>query len=272
MRTFTLNALEEMPEKHNVLLSPLSLRGNQDKWYYSKECLIVKAALFDGFVHWEDWKVEVLASQLLLRLGIQAVNQKACQIDDGYGNMTFGSYSKDYRGVRERYYSFGRLLDERHMTERFPSLSTPDKIACIVDILGRYIDNEAAARFVEDMCLADYVLGNVDRHYDNYGILIRRDEQDAVVSRRSAPLYDFGMGLFQGQKEGAGEDLETAISSMLASTFAISLTDSFTFYKDVWIQRCRNIRIDLSEYDFPEGLAKQYLAYALCSLGIETEG
>ncbi len=113
-----LSELEEMSGQVDILRSPLSLRGNQEKWYFEKEQLIVKAALFDGFIYWEDWKVEVLAGQLLPLFGIQALKQEPCMIDDGYGNIVCGCYSADYRFPRERYYTFSRLLNAEHSKPR----------------------------------------------------------------------------------------------------------------------------------------------------------
>ena len=272
MRTFQLSELEGISAEKDVLRSPLSLRGNQDKWYYQKERLVVKAALFDGFVRWEDWKVEALASQMLPLFGIQVLRQEPCLLDDGYGNIIYGCYSEDYRAVRERYYTFGRLLINyggEKMTELFTSLPTPEKIETVSRIIGQYIGQPDAERFVEDMCLADYILGNPDRHYDNYGILIRRDNADQVVSKRPAPLYDFGMGLFQGQRE---DDLDAAIEARPESPFAFRLAGAFDFFKEKWLRRCEGIQIDLSQYDFPSGLGKQYLRYSLGTLGVKTEG
>jgi len=272
MRTFLLAELEDASVKYDMPLSPLSLKGNQDKWYYEKENLVVKAALFDGFIRWEDWKVEVLAGKMLPRFHIGALEQNACKIDDGFGNIIYGSYSRDFRSEQERYYTFGRLLQEKDLTERFTSLSAADKITASIEVLAGQIGEDRAARFVEDMCLADYILGNVDRHYDNFGVLIRRDAEGSIVERRPAPLYDFGMGLFQNQKEGLGDDLEAARNNMLSSPFTIDLRGAYAFYQDRWRDRCRGIRLDLTGLDFPDGLGKQYVQYALASLGVRTEG
>jgi len=272
MRKFLLTDLEHASTKHAIPLSPLSLKGNQDKWYYEKENLVVKAALFDGFIRWEDWKVELLASGIMPQFEIDVLEQKACMIDDGFGNLIYGSYSRDFRSEYERYYTFGRLLQKRDLTERFTSLSAQDKIKTGVEVLSEYIGEAQASRFIEDMCLADYILGNVDRHYDNFGVLVRRDISGNLVERRPVPLYDFGMGLFQNQREGLGDDLDTAREAMLYSPFTINLQDAYAFYRDKWRGRCRGMSIDLTGLDFPKGLGKQYIRYTLASLDVRTEG
>jgi hypothetical protein len=253
-------------------LSPLSLKGNQEKWYYDKERLVVKAALFDGFIRWEDWKVEVLVSRLLPQFQIDVVEQQACRIDDGFGHLIYGCYSGDFRRPRERYFTFGRLFQERGLTDQFTGLSAVDKIQTAIRILSGYLGEQAAARFIEDMCLGDYILGNVDRHYDNFGILIRRDADNVVMEQRPAPFYDFGMGLFQNQKEGLGDDLEDAMESMLSSPFTIDLQGAYDYYREAWRLRCRGMRIKLTGLDFPKGPGKRYMLHCLSSLGIETEG
>lgn len=272
MRTFLLTDLEHATMKHDIPLSPLSLKGNQDKWYYEKENLVVKAALFDGFIRWEDWKVEVLAGEIMPQFHICVLEQKACMIDDGLGNIIYGSYSKDFRSERERYYTFGRLLQDRDLTERFTSLSAPDKIKTGVEVLSEHIGEAQASRFIEDMCLADYILGNVDRHYDNFGLLVCRGMDGKLVERRPVPLYDFGMGLFQSQREGLGDDLDTARKTMLSSPFTIDLQGAYAFYRDRWRSHCEGMSIDLAGLDFPKGLGKQYIQYTLASLGVRTEG
>lgn len=92
------------------------------------------------------------------------------------------------------------------------------------------------------------------------------------MERRPAPLYDFGMGLFQNQKEGLGNDIDTARKTMLTSPFAIELQGAFSFYQDAWRSRCRVMNIDLTNLDFPKGMGKQYVLDALASLGVRTEG
>jgi hypothetical protein len=59
-----------------------------------------------------------------------------------------------------------------------------------IDFLG-YVKERFPERFA-DMCVADYVLGNPDRHYENWDFIIDNKNNNIIGL---APLYDFNQAL-----------------------------------------------------------------------------
>ncbi len=82
----------------------------------------------------------------------------------------------------------------------------------MVTLLSEYIGEKEAALYVEDMCLADYLSGQSPTDITKIlasSFAEMKKKQGGWLS--PVPLYDFGLGMFQCQPEGKGNDLEQAI-------------------------------------------------------------
>ena len=60
------------------------------------------------------------------------------------------------------------------------------------------MDRNEVNRFMDYMALTDFLIGNVDRHLNNFGVLRNTESLEFVTM---APLFDFGNSMGFGQAE-----------------------------------------------------------------------
>ena len=111
------------------------------------------------------------------------------------------------------------------------------------------------------MIVFDFLLGNEDRHYNNFGVLFREGEF------KVAPLFDFGLGLFEHDKKYSNLDLDNAILKMDGKPFNKSLLQPVEMlihsgYADYVKQIIFGINIPERSL-FPSELGMEYFEYAL---------
>lgn len=127
-----------------------------------------------------------------------------------------------------------------------------------------------ASDYVDVMIVLDYLLLNEDRHFNNFGVL-RKDDGSFGI----APLFDFGLGLFEHDTRYKGLDLHTAID----------ISECKPFCKDQWLavkmllntgkadkvnRMVAGIRVPDRRL-FPNNLGYEYFTFALNKLKCELE-
>ena len=119
-------------------------------------------------------------------------------------------------------------------------------------------------RYFYEMLLLDYLVCNEDRHLCNFGVL---QTEDGITV---APLFDFGLGLFEHDNVYFGKTSKEAEKIALRKPFGnqLPLID--------WLEREYNFKrpttVNLNDFVFPSKLAKEWLYYTLAHLEIKVKG
>lgn len=232
-------------------------KGNQEKYYDDSEHRYIKMPFEYQGVLWKDYIVEYLSSRLISEehlLGVEVVQQDIAKTQEGISCVI----SKDFNfETGTEWVSIHRLLlangldidDKMFPTDRFNLI----KDLCLkeykVDITNYLIV----------MIVLDYLLLNEDRHLNNFGIC-RTQEGEFTM----APLFDFGLGLFEHNKIYLNKPLSKALAYVECKPFAkthdaqIEMLMHLGYgYKIKWILEGLN---DLPLELFPSALA--YEAYS----------
>ena len=171
-----------------------SSKGNQRKWYAVDSDLFVKEQFYYQDVYWRDDLVEIISFTLAKQMGLADVvlKQDGCVIVDA-GKRTFGVFSRNFCSDNFQFVSIRRLLTL--YKEEFP-LSVPhyEKYEFLLSFLNK-ITGLDFTLYLQAMVILDYLVGNEDRHLNNFGVLT-----DGVTVKM-APLFDFGLGLFEHDKK-----------------------------------------------------------------------
>jgi len=190
-------------------------KGNQEKYYDRLRKRFIKLPFEYKGRLWKDYMVEALSSMVFGEksvLDIDIVKQNVCQTTDG----RMCSVSSDFNAERgTEWCSMERLLkanslsisDNMFPEQRFKTLVKMCLYEYEIDITD----------YLVVMIVADYLLLNEDRHLNNFGICRRRDGRFEV-----APLFDFGLGLFEHDTIFEGKSLEQAMEFVECKPFAKS--------------------------------------------------
>lgn len=161
-------------------------KGNQPKYYDYSTNEYIKEQFYCQDTYWKDYMVEVLSSVLSKQLhtNVQIVQQEAVSLSNGKMGCISKDFSKDdYEWIP---LSRTKCYDECRR-ERGKSFKVFSTIKNYFDIKGLNI-----VEYLTVMIVMDFLLGNEDRHYGNFGFLKDRKGDISV-----APLFDFGLGLFE---------------------------------------------------------------------------
>lgn len=174
---------------------------NQRKWYAELNKCYIKEQFYYQGIYWDDYKVEQLSSKLsecLNTLGIVIVKQHIVSL-----GTTYGVVSDDFARDGEYFVSIQRLFQSAGL--EYPEQSFPlTKFNKIVNLVEDCCKLDITDYLIV-MCVMDYILLNEDRHLNNFGVL-----RDSDGYHRVAPLFDFGLGLFQHDRKYIGKDLSDA--------------------------------------------------------------
>lgn len=161
--------------------------------------------------HLELWKTdkshginsrcEVLASRILLQSGVKCIKYWH-EVKDGLHFSVCNCFT-------DNNYSLVHATDIIDWCNHTKQLYK--------DYINLYIDDFAT------MVICDYVLGNTDRHSDNYGFLID-NTYNSVIGL--APLYDFNQALVIDQLNNS-----EALDSLIYEPCNMTFRDSIDLYK-----------------------------------------
>ena len=135
---------------------------------------------------------EVIASKLCVRLGVPAVPYSPARS----GNRLVCT-CEDMLTSHEELVSAWQVLQSVKTTN---GLNSHDQ--WIHAAVGFGVGEREIRDATDDWLVADYLMRNTDRHYNNFG-LIRNIETLAV---RPAPIYDTGASLWSGELDVDGRD------------------------------------------------------------------
>ena len=154
---------------------------------------------------------EVIASKLCVRLGVPAVPYSPARS----GNRLVCT-CEDMLTSHEELVSAWQVLQSVKTTN---GLNSHDQ--WIHAAVGFGVGEREIRDATDDWLVADYLMRNTDRHYNNFG-LIRNIE---TLEVRPAPIYDTGASLWSGELDVDGRDwfakpsftLFTSVFAMLAA-------------------------------------------------------
>lgn len=238
-------------------------KGNQRKWFFDGN--YVKEQFYYQDKYWRDDLVERITSVIGKQLETSnlVLEQSLCLIEEE--NTThFGIYSKDFLKAEEKYVSVQRMLE-------VSNVDFDTRMGCIerYDFLRSFLESKTGldfGQYLDTMILLDYLVGNEDRHLNNFGVIYKEG------SVRFAPLFDFGLGLFEHDRRYAYTPFSQCIHKMECKPFSTDnqkimdyrLTDGL----------CLELpnSIDLTNCQIPSAKAGSYLRNRCMHLGIALEG
>lgn len=244
-------------------------KGNQMKWYDSKNDFYIKSQFYFQDKFWRDDLVECIAAQLGKQLylsdkKVQVMEQLPCKIDLGY-NTIYGVYSKNFCNKDEVFIPFSRILNAKKI--QFPYSSSIDtKWAFVLNTLNNLTQTDCSD-YLLVMSLLDFLVGNEDRHISNFGVIYYNGDF------RISPLFDFGLGLFEHDRKYENLPLKQCISKMECKPFARHNEDLIAFISSEYtIQEYLPDKFDLTGIELPSLKASSYILNRAKMLNVEVIG
>ncbi len=182
-------------------------KGNQQKFYDTINKSYIKLAFRYQDKEWKDYMVEHLSwrlSTMTDTLGIQIIKQDIVNTKMGYACVSKDFTNGDYEFVSIYKLMRGHVPWKEH-GKSFRIYNTLVKFVndnCNIDITD----------YLVVMIIFDCLLLNEDRHYNNFGVLFNGEF-------KVAPLFDFGLGLFEHDKMYNNCDLQKALSLCTVKPF-----------------------------------------------------
>lgn len=243
-----------------------SSKGNQRKWYDKEKGIYVKEQFFYQGRYWKDYLVEVVASEIGQQLPqrcAQVLRQSVCKITDT-NRMMYGVCSKDFAS-NVSYVSFKRILDAAGLY--YDAKASIDEKWCFVLETIRNKCNLDYTDFLITMTLIDYLVGNEDRHINNFGVL------QGSMGFAVPPLFDFGLGLFEHDLKYEDVPFRECLSLMNAKPFDVNNQNVIDYVKKRYdLVQYLPKKLNLSAVRIPSAKAGSYLRNRCMKLGIALEG
>lgn len=238
-------------------------KGNQRKWY--KDGLYIKEQFYYQNKYWRDDLVENIASCIgqQFETNEYVLEQHLCTINDG-NNSTHGVFSKDFCSEGEKYLSLQRLLDT-NKSSFDTDMGCPERYEFLLNFLQEVTDLPFG-RYLDTMIILDYLVGNEDRHLNNIGVIWNG------TKFRYAPLFDFGLGLFEHDRKYEGVPFAKCLNKMESKPFSSDNQRIVDYRLNYGIQIKLPKKLILSNCEIPSMKAGSYLRNRCLKLGIELEG
>jgi len=232
-----------------------SSKGNQSKFYDSKNDLYVKLPFNYQNVLWKDYLVEIISSMIINPshlLGVEVVEQSLGITEDNI----YCCVSKNFCKQGEQWISIKRIIEQECIyitSNMFPKVIFNTIIDTIKDVCKIDLTD-----YLIVMVLLDYLLLNEDRHLNNIGVIRKIDG-----SYRLSPLFDFGLGLFEHDKKYSNAKFKEAFDNVIQKPFNIHPINVLNMLiglgyseKINYILEGFNTNIDLNL--FPNNLAREF--------------
>ena len=236
-------------------------KGNQRKWFaddiYVKECFYYQGRF------WKDNLVECIASEIgkSLTNEIPVLEYGLAQIYEN-GRKTEGCYSRNFCLPGEKHISFQRLMDSENIHLDFGA-DYKERYQFVVENM-EIITGLPCREYINTMILLDYLVGNEDRHFNNFGVLYMNGRY------RLGPLFDFGLGLFEHDDKYEGKSFRTCLELMESKPFSADNELIMDYILKNWDPCIKHI--DLGDCLIPSPKAGSYIRNRCMHLGIELEG
>ena len=243
-----------------------SSKGNQKKWYDNSNKLFIKSAFYYEDKYWRDYLVEVIASTLASQMKlkqVRVIQQNLCKIKSKNETLN-GVFSKDFRETDSQnfipYYRLLRLHGMEDIVIGFPG----KRFQIVVDSLYGLTGLDTTDYLIV-MILLDFLVGNEDRHLNNFGVI--SDKGKFIL----APLFDFGLGMFEHSNVYIGRTLQQAIDLMQMKPFCANPIGIINWLKNNFSEKMYSFlpeSFDVAGVVFPSPLAKEYFMWACSELEV----
>lgn len=238
-------------------------KGNQPKWFVNNK--YIKAAYFNDGRYWKDNLCEVIGSNLCKQLGVPAIEQFVCRIQsDSFNGL--GVYSENFNEENEVFIAFEKLMgftEPQIRLNDYYNLSAKDKLEMIIEVYSTVASLDATD-YLRNMLLIDAVLGNEDRHLNNFGVQYNTVKK----SFKLPPLFDFGLSMFEHDAYYTHVSLEACVPFLEGRTLGCDMETQQEIALECG-NPFRNKTVDVSNWDFPSSNAKEYVIRKLHELGVK---
>lgn len=238
-----------------------STEGYQPKYFTRDRKTFIKAQASISGVFMNDWKVELLASDICEHWKIPHVKQIPCKIITKSGEL-HAVKSRSFEQDGKTFQSFRSLLDYNYFSmedDNFIKLDAVDKLKWCADKLSRLCNLEyiACETYMLDLAMLDIIVGNIDRHSKNYGVFF-----DTIHScYEIALIFDNGMGLFENDYYRDNyKTYEDALHNVYIAPYGedpFELVDLLASNFD--LSKYNVTSLELNESYIPNDYAKRYL-------------
>jgi hypothetical protein len=247
----------DLNDKNIVRLDYASTsKGNQIKYYDNLNHHYIKLPFYYQGVWWKDYMVENLSNvlaEMLDTLDVKIVRQTVCMTSEN----KYAVVSQDFCADGSEWISFRRFCnlpiykDKGRAYKVYTELLNAYKSICDTDI----------ENYLIVMIVMDFLLLNEDRHFNNFGILSYNGEF------ATAPLFDFGLGLFEHDMRYNGKSLTEALALTECKPFSSDASEAINMLVNIGKSAIiKKIIKDIEIPDnalFPSELAYEYFKYAV---------
>ena len=243
--------------------------GNQEKWVFRDEGLILKVPYFEER-YWKDYVVEQLAYEIGQQIGFNVAEQFVCRIVDGTREI-LGTASRFGLKQDEDYSTFYRMVGNYPGIKSAMRGSPAEVFWNIRDIYADCCGFNALRYLFEILCL-DLLLGNVDRHLNNFGIGYNHGTGEYFVPK----IFDAGLGMFEGVQSIGYQDVDSLIGLLNMKPYGTvtprDVVQSIlpTLPKKIWYEY--NWVINLEGMVFPSEAAVRYFMWIAGAMGLRIRG
>ena len=236
-------------------------KGNQFKYISKDKNWYYKGNLFYQNKYWRNDLVEVIASTLS-DIGFNCNNT---QVLNQYSVERFGIhgvFSPNFAREGEEFIPFERLL---HTYNFDITLNKGlDTFLQIADAYYTLCDIDATD-FLLTQALLDFLVGNEDRHTNNFGILYKDGEYSLH------PCFDFGLGMFEHDRIYEDYKFRDKLSIMQFKTFGLNqyslILELRKRYPDFFTEISK-LQVKPSDFKFPSTDGETYLRNACIKLEV----
>lgn len=251
-------------------LASSTSKGNQTKWYLPNSKLFVKAAFKYGGPVFRDYLCERAAYLLGVQLGLPVLSSTICGIKY-HDIVEFGSYTQNFLGDNDVHVTMYRLLLRNELTSLVSKFernaAATERVEATLEVLQDYC-GLAGSEYLRDMTFLDCLIGNEDRHLNNFGVIYN----PTTNSFRFPPLFDNGLSMFEHDTTYIGKPLDICIRNMKGRPFSTNLLKSYKAVLEVTKLSPVSGCICLEGVVFPSENARKYVRVMAEKLGIQVEG
>lgn len=266
------NFLKDNPK---IITQRSGTLGYQPKAYYNNSNTFVKCQYESRGILYDDWKVEILATQIGEQLGINTLTQNHCKVVVSEKmDAIDGVYSPYFLKGRESFVSYKRLLEVNNRSTdieyEFNKLSSFEKMRWMIEGLVKMceISRYDAFSYFIDLAVVDLLVCNVDRHFHNFGVILRKNEF------KLPPIFDCGMGMFTYSSDFVGKSLAECLRQTYIEPYS---EDPFVLFDE--LDKEFNLKgylygasIRLNELDLINDNGKEYFIAMCNKMGIKLIG
>lgn len=244
-----------------------SSRGNQGKWRTRDSTLYIKERFFYQGKAWRDDLVELVASQYAQRCNLSAyevevLEQVPCTVDGRPAVC-----SENFCSGNQVFVSFKQLCDSFGMPVPDYLRSSPAENLCALASTYMTLTGLNAYPYLLTMATLDAIVGNEDRHYNNFGALLDTNTRSYSLP----PLFDFGLGLFEHDRRYEGLSYKERIKLMQCKPLTVDNDELVSFLVEEHGEFLRGFlpeSIDVSDFKFPSEEAESYFRNRNIRLGV----